>query len=295
MIVLLLIFSIYFEDSLLIPGGYLNGVAYDGEYAWVTNNTEGVIYKIDGDMNIRDSLRYLPGMNGLAFANGILWVALFNDNTLRGIDPVTGETIYSWNMPGIYSYGVTFDGQYLWHSSKTSMEIQALDPQTGEIIKSFKVPFEPKDLGFSMGDIWAIGTQHQFSFIFILDPLDGDVLKEISFERPYPAGLALNENTMWLSTTAGTGKFYKIDAISVDVIERAKIESLKKRELVIFGDAESFIHYLSKDEVFRIFSIDGAFIGYSKNLFPSRLVPGYFLIINGRKSSPVKKVLILRR
>ena len=46
----------------------------------------------------------------------------------------TGEIVQSFNIPGAYPSGLTFDVKYLWVSDRKKDEIHMVDPQSGSVI-----------------------------------------------------------------------------------------------------------------------------------------------------------------
>ncbi len=294
LLLLLASLGIYFQDSLWIPGGYLNGVAFDGSYVWVTNNQTGSIYKINKELSLEDSLTFQTGINGIGYAQGLLWVAVFNDNTIKAIDPETGEEVLSFPVPGEYSYGLTYDGRSIWHSSKLTQEIRSIDPSSGSVISTFRVPFEPRDLGFYGSRLWAIGIINGLELIFIVDPSNGEVLRSVQFTRSHPAGIAIFQNTLWVSTTAGTGKLYKIDAISVNTEEVETAQS-PRESVIVFKDFRAFLNFHRVQGWGKVYRINGETLVKMGELGGTGFsLPGYF-IIQTNKKKVFRKVLILSK
>jgi len=52
----------------------------------------------------------------------------------------TGEVIQSFDTPGSYPTGLTFDGENIWMADYLTDLIYCLNPKTGELIRSIPAP-----------------------------------------------------------------------------------------------------------------------------------------------------------
>lgn len=117
-----------------IPGfePYLQQLGYEPGYIWVFSWNGDRLYKLNelsGDVIAQFDTEQL---NGLSFANGILWV--IDGDNLYSINTSTGNYIDSYEIEGdYYPDGLTYDGNNFWaseynHSSNSSkifkLEIQ---------------------------------------------------------------------------------------------------------------------------------------------------------------------------
>jgi len=75
-----------------IPAGPLEFVVAGGGYGWVSDESKGVVYKIDPDGGLVATYHTGEGAYPMSYADGILWVANGDVGTVTGIDAVTGAT-----------------------------------------------------------------------------------------------------------------------------------------------------------------------------------------------------------
>jgi hypothetical protein len=192
-------------------GNFANGVAFGNGYVWACENQSDNIYKIDpGSMAIVASFYYSGGLDGLCHDGEYLWIG-YHPNTIHKIDTL-GGFIGSWSSPGAtYSYGMAFDGTCLWHADKDLRMIYKLDysdPTT--VLASFPVAWEPRDLGWFNGHLWASAD---YANIYELDPMDMTVLNAYPAGRSYCSGIALGGGYLWFGTNNNTGWVYKVDGV----------------------------------------------------------------------------------
>ena len=48
----------------------------------------------------------------------------------------TGEVVKSYDTPGSYTTGMTYDGKYIWLSDRKTDKIYCIDPSNGKVIKN---------------------------------------------------------------------------------------------------------------------------------------------------------------
>jgi ABC-type oligopeptide transport system substrate-binding subunit len=75
-----------------IPTGTEQFVAVGGGYGWVSDETKGVVYKIDQAGNLAATYHTGEGARPVSLDNGVLWVANQDVGTVTGIDALTGVT-----------------------------------------------------------------------------------------------------------------------------------------------------------------------------------------------------------
>ncbi|MBO9356280.1 PQQ-binding-like beta-propeller repeat protein [Bordetella petrii] len=157
----------------------VNGVTYDGRHVWLATggtlqavdpdsgqaarsiNAETpagtafdgkVFFQIAGDRiqkidpQTGKVLASLPtpegeGHSGLAWADGMLWVAHFNHRKIYQVDPETGKVLNTLES-NRYVTGVTWVGGELWHGTweDDASELRRIDARTGEVLESVDMP-----------------------------------------------------------------------------------------------------------------------------------------------------------
>jgi glutamine cyclotransferase len=117
------------------------GTAFDGQYLYQIG--EDRIQKIDPKTG--HVLATIPtpgtGCSGLAWAEGTLWAAQYEDRKIYQIDPQTGAVLRTIETTRFVT-GVTWIDGELWHGTwdDDGSDLRRVDPQTGEVLESLEMP-----------------------------------------------------------------------------------------------------------------------------------------------------------
>lgn len=206
-----------FEDSLWIPGGYINGAAWDGSYLWVTNNDNDPGTKIQkinpttGNMYVILTYNYSytsGGYTGMTYANGFLWPVYWPDDAIWKIDPADGSHDNTYSAPSTpYPYGMAWDGRWFWYTDQNENRLYRIDPSNMVSNGSWPLPFSPKDCEFDGQYLYIMSEP---SILYAVDTGTKQVVSSQAFPRSYCAGLAFGGGFMWVGTNNATGKVYKV-------------------------------------------------------------------------------------
>jgi outer membrane protein assembly factor BamB len=81
------------------------------------------------------------GHSGLAWAEGTLWVAHYEERKIYQIDPQTGTVLRSIETTRFVT-GVTWVDGKLWHGTweDDGSDLRRVDPKTGEVLESLEMP-----------------------------------------------------------------------------------------------------------------------------------------------------------
>jgi len=118
------------------------GTAYDGEYLYQIGN--GSIQKVDPVSGRIVSTIPAPGdgdAEGLAWAEGALWVGQYRGRKIHQIDPQTGAILRTIESNRFVT-GVTWLGNELWHGTLENerSELRHVDALTGEVLERIELP-----------------------------------------------------------------------------------------------------------------------------------------------------------
>lgn len=120
-----------------------------------------------------------------------------------------GEVAGSFEAPGRFCTGMTFDGTRLWIADYKTDLLYVVDPETGKVGASIPSPgFWPMGLAFDGETLWNVDGGQKM--IFQVDPSTGRVLKAIESPSDNPEGLAWDGNSLWVSDYRAR-KIMKID------------------------------------------------------------------------------------
>jgi ABC-type transport system substrate-binding protein/class 3 adenylate cyclase len=73
------------------PGTALSNMAFAGGYGWVTEASEGNLYKVDRT-GLKEVIKVRPGIGTPAATSGAVWLSNNRDGTLTRVDAITSET-----------------------------------------------------------------------------------------------------------------------------------------------------------------------------------------------------------
>ena len=125
--------------------------------------------------------------------------------SVNGSFAQTGKVIKSFNAPGGYCTGLTFDGQNLWVADRKSDKIYKLDSETGNVLQTIESPaYYPTGLTWDGRSLWNSdirGTsdisENLDGKIFQVDPETGIILKTLKSPATSPRGIAWDGKYLW--------------------------------------------------------------------------------------------------
>jgi transglutaminase-like putative cysteine protease/outer membrane protein assembly factor BamB len=117
----------------------------------------------------------------------------------------TGEVVKSYDSPGHYPTGLTFDGNNLWMADYQTDLLYCIDPQNGKVLRTIPAPaYWPEGLAWDGEFLWCTDvkggiplSENYKGKIYNLDPKDGTVLKIIEAPTSTPRGLAWDGKYLW--------------------------------------------------------------------------------------------------
>jgi glutamine cyclotransferase len=125
-------------DSIDVAGNA--GTAFDGQHLFQIADDR--IQKIDPKTGrVLATIPAPEGASGLAWAEGTLWVAQYEERKIHQIDPQTGAILRTIETSRFVT-GVTWvDGQ-LWHGTweDDKSDLRRIDPKTGEVKETLELP-----------------------------------------------------------------------------------------------------------------------------------------------------------
>ncbi|MFC1481211.1 T9SS type A sorting domain-containing protein [Candidatus Neomarinimicrobiota bacterium] len=213
-----------------------SGVAWDGEYLWVSGQGSPYIFKLDTAGAVVDTIA-APGENhkGLAWDGSYLWHATDYQDKIFKIDPLEGTTVDSFISPcgGICPSGLAFDGEHLWVSSYLATTICQLDTINGNILKTIPAPSNlARGITWDGMTLWF--ADHGDKALYQINPVDGMVIRSAAYDQSNPdiafdgAGLWVSDYTdgtltnlaldhSWLAIAPTTGELPTDSSVNVEV------------------------------------------------------------------------------
>ena len=143
--------------SFAFPHGHPRGLAYDsgqlyvatGNHIYVVNSSTGADI-----VNFASPDTSSPNHQGLAYGNGMLWIASRDDpdDRIYSVNPSTGAPISDFAAPGSNPRGLTYHAGSLWNLDSSDDKLHEIDPNTGSVLNSYPAPLgNPRGLAFFNG------------------------------------------------------------------------------------------------------------------------------------------------
>ena len=117
----------------------------------------------------------------------------------------TGEIVKSFDTPGSFTTGLTYDGEYIWLADRKADLIYCIDPANGKVLRSIKSPaYWPTGLAWDGEALWNADirggiplAENYVGKIYRIDPKDGTIKKTITAPSNSPMGLAWDGKYLW--------------------------------------------------------------------------------------------------
>jgi sugar lactone lactonase YvrE len=118
------------------------GTAYDGRHLYLIAGDR--IQTIDPDSGTVLATIPTPAgsaCSGLAWAEGVLWVAQYGARKIHEVDPRTGAVLRTLESNRFVT-GVTWVDGELWHATweDDQSELRRIDPRDGEVLEQLEMP-----------------------------------------------------------------------------------------------------------------------------------------------------------
>ncbi|MBS0246789.1 MAG: PQQ-binding-like beta-propeller repeat protein [Proteobacteria bacterium] len=117
------------------------GTAFDGQHLFQISGEQ--IQKIDPKSGRVVATIPTPegGAAGMAWAEGMLWVAQHRRRKIHQVDPETGNILRTIESNRFVT-GVTWVDGELWHGTweEDQSELRRIDPQSGEVLEQLDMP-----------------------------------------------------------------------------------------------------------------------------------------------------------
>jgi glutamine cyclotransferase len=117
------------------------GTAFDGQHLYQIGG--GRIQKIDPKTGFVLFTIPTPGdrCSGLAWAEGSLWVGMYEERKIHQVDPETGAILRTIECNRFVT-GVTWVDGELWHGTwdDDGSDLRRIDPRTGEVLERLEMP-----------------------------------------------------------------------------------------------------------------------------------------------------------
>jgi YVTN family beta-propeller protein len=191
------------------------GIAFDEDYAWVTNTGDDTVSRIDRTTRaVVNRIEVGRAPKGIVIAEGSLWVANSGERTVSRInvdtDDVT-QTIEVGNGPT----AVAATHGLVWVANATDSTVVSIDARTGAVSQPKGVGARPVALAADEGGLWVMSEDA--AALSQLDPVTGVATAAPIQLVTRPGAFALDATSVWVASVDGT--VTRIDRATGRVIE----------------------------------------------------------------------------
>jgi hypothetical protein len=179
-----------------IPNSGHWGMAFDGEYVWVTNPATDNVTKIRaGDKNVMGSYPTGDAPHGIIFDGYYIWVSNNGGNTVTRLRANDGSNQGTFAV-GSNPLGMVFDGAHIWVANSGDDTVTRLTRE-GAVDGSVTVPTAPFFMAFDGYNIWVTHYTNPGK-VSRFRAEDGASLKEYTIGQ-YPFGVVFDGANVWVS------------------------------------------------------------------------------------------------
>ena len=184
--------------TLNAPGGFCNGITFDGTHLWVADYKADRLFKLDVESGAVVGSIPSPAFwpTGLAWDGKCLWNADLKTGKIYKVDPADGTVLKTITAPSKNPEGLAWDGQTLWVSDLKDKKIVRIDVTDGTDVHTLTAPAQaPCGLAFDGTYLWC--SDRTKDELYMIDPTAGDVLMILDAPGPYARGLAWDGECLW--------------------------------------------------------------------------------------------------
>ncbi len=131
-------------------------LAFDQDSVWVTNSGDGYIQELDQKTGekVGDGVQIGGETRGIAFSDGLLWVAVSDQSLVAAVDPASRKVVKRINVSDNPREIRAGEGA-IWVTCAGSGSVVAIDPSSRKVVAETKVKGNPFGLGVGEGFAWA--------------------------------------------------------------------------------------------------------------------------------------------
>ncbi len=158
------------------------------------------------------------------------------------ISAYTGEIEKSINTPGLFSTGLTFDGENLWLADRKTDSLYCINKETGRVVRAISSPaYWPMGLTWDGTSLWNIDVKGGIPLaenyngkIYKIDPKNGRILHTIQAPTNKPIGLTWDGKYLWC-TDSRSYEIIQFDPSDGTTIKTIKSPSYNPQGLTFDG------------------------------------------------------------
>jgi DNA-binding beta-propeller fold protein YncE len=190
------------------------GISSDGTYAWVANQIDSTVTKINIiDNSIANTISLQTNSNPVAISSDATytWVANSGDNTVNQIRNSDSVVLSTISLPSVSNpVGISTDGTYVWvanandYSTGTLSQITISNPSTVITTNPLLSGFVPNAISTDNNYVWIVGNQSFSQPVVLQYDKSLNILSTIVVGQN-PTGITAYGNYVWVANQGNDG------------------------------------------------------------------------------------------
>lgn len=181
------------------PGQAPFGLAWDGEYLWISDRKEKKIFRADPkDGHVLFSIAFDGDLGGCGWDGKHVWQAEQQSRTISEIDPETGEIAKAIRIEqgnGELA-GVFCENGFIWYALARLGQLRKVKQDDGAFVRAY--PMRPEVCGVVVVGKHLYYTEPPAATVHKMDIATGSVL--ISYQvGGQPTGIAHDGEKLWIA------------------------------------------------------------------------------------------------
>jgi YVTN family beta-propeller protein len=189
------------------------GVAVADGSIWVAGYNQPRLLRLDpGSGAVQDTVEVGAPPGNVAFGRGSLWVANGGANTVSKVDPASGAV--TTITVGRNPYGLAVGGDAVWVTNRSDGTIQRINPVNGRADQPIAVGRNPKGIAVAGGAEWVANSDDGT----VSQVVGGAEAKTIDVGLE-PRGVTAGFGSVWVAIGGGDA-VVRIDPATAKVVQR---------------------------------------------------------------------------
>jgi YVTN family beta-propeller protein len=184
----------------------------------------------------------------LAYADGQLWVANFDDKTVQSIDVSSRTAAPAKGGVLANPTGIAVGGGFVWVTNGFAGQVVKIDPRQANVTVPIEVGSGVQGIDYDFDQVWIADPNE--GFLLRLDPVTGDVARLPLPDGAQPLDVATGAGSVWVTDGQG-GRVFQVDPATAEVKQSIPILHGQPAR-VAFGAGFVWVTSTDSDSLTRI-------------------------------------------
>jgi streptogramin lyase len=186
--------------------------------------------------------------SSLAFGDGGLWVANFDDRTIQRVNIADGTASPAQGGISATPTGIAVGGGFVWVTTGFSGQVVRVDPGHANAAKPIDVASGVQGVAYGRDAVWIAGAND--GTLIRLDPVTNLTRSLHLPGGAQPQDIALGAGSVWVTDALG-GRVFRVDASSLEVADAVPLLEGQPAQIA-FGDGYVWVTSTDSDTLTRI-------------------------------------------